>query len=202
MKIKANADSNAYTGEKLRAHTDLATCEYMPGLQFLFCLQNDSDGGMSTLTDGFAVADHIQTKDPQTFELLSQTPIDFANKAKTSDYRMTVPLFHHGRDGQLDEVRWTSWLRAPMRGNLYEMNRLYAAQKKAYQLGNSNEFKACFKLRAGDMMCFDNRRVLHGRTSFDPTSGGRWLRGCYMEREELWSGLRMAARAKRARQVR
>ena len=114
---------------------------------------------------------------------------------------MTVPLFHLGRDGQLDEVRWTSWLRAPMRGNLYEMNRLYAAQKKAYQFSNSNEFKACFKLRAGDMMCFDNRRVFHGRTSFDPTSGGRWLRGCYMEREELWSGLRMAARAKRARQA-
>ena len=51
------------------------------------------------------------------------------------------------------------------------------------------------------MICFDNRRVLHERTSFDTASGGRWLRGCYMEREELWSGLRIATRAKRARQV-
>ena len=59
---------------------------------------------------------------------------------------MTVPLFHLGRDGQLDEVRWTSWLRAPMRGSLDEMSRLYSAQKKAYHLGNSNEFRACFKL--------------------------------------------------------
>ena len=201
VKIKADADSNAYTGEELRAHTDLATREYMPGLQFLFCLQNDSDGGNSTLTDGFAVANHIRTTDPQTFNLLSQTPIDFANKAKTSDYRMTVPLFHLGRDGQLDEVRWTSWLRAPMRGSLDEMSRLYSAQKKVYHLGNSNKFRACFKLGVGDMICFDNRRVLHGRTSFDPTSGERWLRGCYMEREELWSGLRMAARAKRATQA-
>ena len=58
-----------------------------------------------------------------------------------------------------------------------------------------------FKLGAGDMICFDNRRVLRGRTSFDPTSSKRWLRGCYMKREELWSGLRMAARAKRARQA-
>jgi gamma-butyrobetaine dioxygenase len=201
VKIKADADSNAYTGEELRAHTDLATREYMPGLQFLFCLQNDSDGGMSTLTDGFAVADHIRNTDPQTFHLLSQTSIDFVNKAKTSDYRMTVPLFNLGRDGKLDEVRWTSWLRAPMRGSLDEMNRLYSAQKKVYQLGNSHQFRACFTLEAGDMMCFDNRRVLHGRTSFDPASGGRWLRGCYMEREELWSGLRMAARAKRARRA-
>tara|TARA_B100000963_G_scaffold55107_1_gene43254 strand:- start:2673 stop:3887 length:1215 start_codon:yes stop_codon:yes gene_type:complete len=202
VKTKVDADSNAYTGEELRAHTDLATREYMPGLQFLFCLQNDSDGGLSTLTDGFAVAEYIRTTDRQTFDLLSQTPIDFVNKAKTSDYRMTVPLFHLGQDGQLDEVRWTSWLRAPMRGSLDEMNRLYSAQKKAYQLGNSDKFKAFFKLGEGDMICFDNRRVLHGRTSFDPASGGRWLRGCYMEREELWSGLRMAARIKRARKAR
>ena len=201
VKIKADADSNAYTSEELLAHTDLATREYMPGLQFLFCLQNDADGGLSTLTDGFAVAEYIRTTDPQTFDLLSQTPLDFVNKAKTSDYRMTVPLFNLGRDGQLDEVRWTSWLRAPMRGSLDEMSRFYGAQKKAYQLGNSDEFRACFKLEAGDMLCFDNRRVLHGRTSFDPTSGGRWLRGCYMEREELWSGLRMAARAKRAKRA-
>ena len=201
VKMKVDADSNAYTGEQLLAHTDLATREYMPGLQFLFCLQNDADGGLSTLTDGFAVAEYIRTTDPQTFDLLSQTPLDFVNKAKTSDYRMTVPLFNLGRDGQLDEVRWTSWLRAPMRGSLDEMSRFYGAQKKAYQLGNSDEFRACFKLEAGDMLCFDNRRVLHGRTSFDPTSSGRWLRGCYMEREELWSGLRMAARAKRAKRA-
>jgi gamma-butyrobetaine dioxygenase len=203
VKIKTDADSNAYTGEELRSHTDLATREYMPGLQFLFCLQNDSDGGMSTLADGFAIADHIRTTDMPTFELLSQTPINFVNKANTSDYRMAVPLFHLGPEGQLDEVRWTSWLRAPMRGDsLEEMDRLYAAQKTAYQLGNSEKFKVCFKLEAGDMICIDNRRVLHGRTSFDPASGGRWLRGCYMEREELWSGLRMAARAKRVRQAR
>lgn len=197
VKIKPDADSNAYTGEELLAHTDLATREYMPGLQFLFCLQNDSDGGMSTLSDGFAVAEHIKATRPEAYELLASRPIDFVNKAKTSDYRMQVPLFHCDASGQLDEVRWTSWLRAPLRGELAEMAAIHAAQKLAYQLGNSPEFKAEFKLQPGDMMCFDNRRVLHGRTSFTPNSGGRWLRGCYMEREELWSGLRMSARRRR-----
>ena len=197
VKIKPEADSNAYTGEELLAHTDLATREYMPGLQFLFCLQNDSDGGFSTLADGFAIAEHIKQTNPDAYKLLASRPIDFVNKAKTSDYRMHVPLFHCNAAGDLDEVRWTSWLRAPLRGELEEMAQIYKAQKLAYQLGNSDEFKAKFKLQPGDMMCFDNRRVLHGRTSFDPSSGGRWLRGCYMEREELWSGLRMSARRRR-----
>lgn len=197
VKIKPDADSNAYTGEELLAHTDLATREYMPGLQFLFCLQNDADGGFSTLADGFAIAEHIKQTDPDAYQLLASRPIDFVNKAKTSDYRMQVPLFHCDASGVLDEVRWTSWLRAPLRGELTEMAAIYKAQKLAYQLGNSDMFKAQFKLQAGDMMCFDNRRVLHGRTSFDPNSGGRWLRGCYMEREELWSGLRLSARRRR-----
>lgn len=198
VKIKPEADSNAYTGEELRAHTDLATREYMPGLQFLFCLQNEAEGGYSTLSDGFAVADYLKKTDKKSYQLLCERPLDFANKAETSDYRMAVPLFHLNGLGALDEVRWTSWLRAPLRGNFEEMNAIYNAQKQAYILGNSSEFKVEFKLKPGDMMCFDNRRILHGRTAFVPDSGARWLRGCYMEREELWSGLRIAARRRRA----
>ena len=197
VKVKPDADSNAYTGEALRAHTDLATREYMPGLQFLFCLQNETDGGLSTLSDGFAIAAHIRDTAPEIFDLLATRPIDFVNKSQHSDYRHAVPLFHLRPSGQLDEVRWTSWLRAPLRGQLEEMAAHYNAQKYAYRLGNSAEFKAEFKLTPGDMMCFDNRRILHGRTAFSPNSGARWLRGCYMEREELWSALRIAARQKR-----
>ena len=198
VETKPEADSNAYTSVELRAHTDLATREYMPGLQFLFCLQNDATGGHSTLSDGFAVADFMRKQDPDMFRLLSTVPLDFANKAATSDYRMAVPQFHHDENGQLNEVRWTSWLRAPLRGTLAEMALVHEALRHAYLLGNNEPFKVSFKLEPGDMMCFDNRRVLHGRTSFDPTSGARRLRGCYVEREELWSALRIAARQKRA----
>ena len=198
VETKPEADSNAYTSVELRAHTDLATREYMPGLQFLFCLQNDATGGHSTLSDGFAVAEFMRKQNPDMFRLLSTVPLDFANKAATSDYRMAVPLFHHDENGQLNEVRWTSWLRAPLRGTLAEMALVHEALRHAYLLGNNEPFKVSFKLEPGDMMCFDNRRVLHGRTSFDPTSGARRLRGCYVEREELWSALRIAARQKRA----
>ena len=51
------------------------------------------------------------------------------------------------------------------------------------------------------MACFDNRRMLHGRSAFDPSSGRRWPRGCYSEREELESRLRMLHRAERMRLV-
>jgi gamma-butyrobetaine dioxygenase len=33
------------------------------------------------------------------------------------------------------------------------------------------------KLAAGQMVAFDNRRVLHGREAFDPSTGRRFLQG-------------------------
>ncbi|QVM88949.1 TauD/TfdA family dioxygenase [Pseudomonas lalucatii] len=36
-------------------------------------------------------------------------------------------------------------------------------------------------LLAGELMLFDNSRVLHGRTRFDPSEGPRHLQGCYID---------------------
>ena len=46
------------------------------------------------------------------------------------------------------------------------------------------------RLRAGEVLCFDNRRVLHGRSAFDPSSGRRHLQGCYVDRDMVQSRLR------------
>ena len=44
------------------------------------------------------------------------------------------------------------------------------------------------------MAMFDNRRVLHGRAEFDPSTGDRHLRGYYIERNEVDSQIRVMAR--------
>ncbi|WP_312881095.1 TauD/TfdA family dioxygenase [Rhizobium leguminosarum] len=45
----------------------------------------------------------------------------------------------------------------------------------------------------GEMVIFDNRRVLHGRTAFDPMTGHRLLKGFYVDRGEFDSRIRMLA---------
>jgi gamma-butyrobetaine dioxygenase len=45
------------------------------------------------------------------------------------------------------------------------------------------------------MLTFDNRRVLHGRTAFDPNSGPRHLQGTYLDRDLVLSRLRVLDRA-------
>jgi gamma-butyrobetaine dioxygenase len=44
------------------------------------------------------------------------------------------------------------------------------------------------------MVVFDNRRILHGRDSFDPSTSFRHLHGCYVDCGEFTSRLRLLAR--------
>ena len=47
------------------------------------------------------------------------------------------------------------------------------------------------KMDAGDMVVFDNWRVLHGRSAFQVTSeGGRHLEGCFIDWDEAASRMR------------
>ena len=69
------------------------------------------------------------------------------------------------------------------------MHNFYEAYTFFYQKLHNKKFQIEFKLKAGDIFCFDNRRILHGRKEFDPNSGNRHLQGYYIEREEIISKL-------------
>ena len=47
-----------------------------------------------------------------------------------------------------------------------------------------------YKMQPGDIACFNNRRVLHGRTGYNPTTTNRWLQGCYFDWDEMLSKYR------------
>jgi gamma-butyrobetaine dioxygenase len=196
-KSAADTTSNAYTAMALPVHTDLCTREYKPGLQYLFCLQNDADGGDSLLVDGLAIAAHLRQHDPEAFEALSTIPFSYYNKATDTDFRWQTPVFVLDDSGEVTEVRWSPWLRAPQRASIETVDRAYRALRTAFRLAQQAEFTVRIRLAPGEMLCFDNRRMLHGRTGFDPATGNRWLRGCYGEREDLQSRLRIAARKQR-----
>ena len=194
---RPDADSNAYTAMHLPPHTDLATREYEPGLQFLHCLENSAVGGDSILADGFAIARVIAETDPEAYDALTAVPLAFANKARNTDYRQAAPMFRLDADGRVDEVRWSPWLRAPLRADFDTVDRVYRGLRLAFALAESPALRLRLRLRPGELLGFDNRRVLHGRTGFDPATGRRHLRGCYVEREELHSRLRILARQRR-----
>jgi gamma-butyrobetaine dioxygenase len=184
----------------LPVHVDLATRERMPGLQFLHCLENSTDGGDSLLADGFWIAAQIAERAPGLYTALSTIPLVFANKASGSDFRFEAPMFSC-QDGRLDEVRWSPWLRGPVVASFEETDQVYKGLRMAFRMAEQPAALVRVRLQPGEVLCMDNRRILHGRTGFDPSSGARWLRGCYVDREDLLSQIRIRARRARARQV-
>lgn len=43
----------------------------------------------------------------------------------------------------------------------------------------------------GEVLIFDNWRLLHGREGFDPSKGHRHLEGCYIDWDEVYSRIRV-----------
>lgn len=202
VRSKLDADSIAYTAMALPAHSDLCTREYAPGLQLLHAIENEADGGESLLADGFRVAEVLRAEAPDLFRTLTETPIDFANSAQDSDYRHSAPMIALDRDGQLDEIRLSPWLRAPLAAPLPTVDAVYRGLRLYEEIAARLDVQTRFRLPPGSLIAFDNRRILHGRTGFNGASGARWLQGCYVEREELASKLRIAVRRDMVRNLR
>ena len=66
-----------------------------------------------------------------------------------------------------------------------DMEKVYKAHHVLGNLLHDDRFQIQFRLGPGDIFSFNNRRVLHGRTEFDPNSGHRHLQGYYMDRDEI-----------------
>ena len=70
------------------------------------------------------------------------------------------------------------------------MDDIYAALKCFMEMVNSPLYQMTFPFKVGDLIMFDNRRLLHGRGEFYPKTGDRALRGTYIERDDVMSKIR------------
>ena len=198
VETKPDPDSTAYTAVSLDGHTDLATRETQPGLQLLHCRENSATGGASTMADGFAVAEAMRREDPDAFEAITSLPWLFTNRHRETDYRFSGPVVELNSSGDVVEIRNTGFLRAYPDMEDADIPRAYRALRLFTAHCRSDRFLCKTPFSAGDLVLFDNRRMLHGRDSFDPQSGIRRLEGCYLDRDEILSRLRVLARKARA----
>ncbi|MDB4081497.1 TauD/TfdA family dioxygenase [Candidatus Pelagibacter sp.] len=180
-------NNSAYTAHALRNHMDLPWFENPPGYQFLHCLINSAEGGDSSAVDGFAVADHLRKNEKEIFETLVKTPLKFRDKDYTQE---TIRDFHAPaisltKDGDYNDVRFSVATMDTLDCHPNIMEKVYKAHHKFGNLLHDDKFQIKFRLAPGDIFSFNNRRVLHGRTAFNPNSGHRHLQGYYMDRDEI-----------------
>ena len=186
--------NNAYTALALPLHTDLPNWEAPPGFQFLHCLANDAIGGDSLFADGFKLAEILKEQDIGAYELLSTVPMSWRFHDDSADLRYRTPAIALDPDGEITEVRVNFHLTAPLDVPADRVEGMSRAFRKLIALSRDTNLQFQLRLHAGDMIVFNNRRTLHARTTFDPSSGLRHLRGCYVDNDDLLSRIRVLER--------
>jgi gamma-butyrobetaine hydroxylase len=190
VRAEVNPDNLAYTNLGLQAHTDNPYRDPPPSLQILACFENTVNGGESIVIDGFEVAERLRAESPRGFELLAKycARFEYAG-SKGVRLRSKRPILELAPDGELIAVRFNNRSAAPFTDIPYaDMADYYAAYRRMAALVEDPALAVRFKLSPGEAFIVDNLRVLHGRSAF-AGSGGRWLHGCYADRDGLLSTL-------------
>jgi gamma-butyrobetaine dioxygenase len=191
---KPNPNNAAYTAIALEPHVDLPNYERPPDFQLLYCLTNEATGGDSTLTDGYIVAEALKAEDPEAYRVLNELAIDYRFQDETSDVAFRAPVIGCDEHGNPVIIRFNNWIRDTLRLPSAQVEPFYRAYRRFWELLREPRYTLRFKLRPGEMLAFDNLRVLHGRTAFDPNSGPRHLQGTYLDRDLVRSRQRVLER--------
>jgi gamma-butyrobetaine dioxygenase len=180
---KPNPTDQAYTGRGLSAHADNPYRRPIPGIQLLHCLQTSVEGGLSTLVDGFALAERLAQEMPEAARVLETTPVRFRYEAGPAIMQAQGPLIERDLEGRLSCVRFSSRVDYVPPLDPATLELFYQGRRRLYQLAGDPAFEIRFRLEPGMLMMMDNLRVLHGRTGFDHTRGHRHLQGCYIDHD-------------------
>ncbi|KAK4316303.1 hypothetical protein Pmani_012523 [Petrolisthes manimaculis] len=184
----------AYTGVALAHHTDMNYREKSPGMQLLHCLKandpklSDTDpGGRSFFADGFRIARWLEENEPAAYHVLTSTPVRFAIKNEGQQYSALWPILCTNADGDMTEVHYNNRTMKPLQAPTHVVTPFYHAHKLFSEKLTEQSSGLEFNMVPGDLVAFNNRRVLHGRTAFDATKVDRHLQGCYVDIDEAFS---------------
>lgn len=174
----------------LGPHNDNTYFNDASGLQILHCIMQQCSGGENFLIDGFQVVDKIKNSHPETFERLTKTMVPAEYVEKNCHHKYTAPIINLDPiTKEVVQIRFNLYDRAPL--NTFpaaKIRQFYKDLKIMASEFENPENRICFKLEPGNVLIFDNWRVLHGRLAY---TGKRTMTGCYVQRSEFLSVLRV-----------
>lgn len=191
VQSKPDPNNLAYTSLALPLHTDLAYQEAVPGNQFLHCFRNETSGGESIFADALSIVEEFERDHPQDYQLLCRLNVPFVFTDDEHDIRYRRPVIGLDGDGQFIGLTFNAHIADVPDFSPEIMYDFYTAFRELMLRIRSAENNIEYALRSGEMVVFDNQRILHGRAAFEPDSGQRHLRGYYIEHNEIDNRIRM-----------
>lgn len=198
VKNQPGTNNMAYTPESLQLHTDMPYFHHKPGINMLHCLvQTEGIGGESQITDGLHVAKELEREKPEIYKVLMETPVDWSDIGQESGYSFynlyRSPIIVNDSDGEFLRVNYSQ----PQRDSHFSvpLNQVipwYEAHAAFTEAIYNPENTVHFKLKEGEILVFDNIRLVHGRKSYDDKPDNtRHLVGAYLDWDLAYSRIRV-----------
>jgi gamma-butyrobetaine dioxygenase len=193
VSVRVDATNLADTAMALSLHTDNAYRVPTPTVQLLQCLVSDVAGGETALADGFRAVEGLSDAYPERLATLARTPIRFAYRDADAQLEADIPVIELEPDGSPRALHVNNRSKGIPVGTPSRVGAWYDAYFELLRLIEDPEAQVAFRLEPGDVVVFDNLRILHGRTGFSG-EGARRLQGCYADRDGLLSTLAVLER--------
>ncbi len=177
-------------------HTGNPYRDPVPGFQLLHCLSASGHGEESNFVDGMAAAERVRAHDANAFSALCQTPILYRFHDAAVDIAVERTMLEVDTHQQFRAIYYDdrSIAPLPLKGPL--LKKYYAAYRQLAELLSDPARSVFYRTQPGDLVLFDNTRVLHGRAEGE--DGTSHLQGCYLEADGLYSSLAVLSRRRTA----
>ena len=171
--FESNADmaDSAYTNEELRPHTDSTYSNDAPGLQLLLCC-----------------AETIKSKNQNLYDILTKIDVPGNYTGDGVILEAKRPIIKLDDNNHINQISFNNYDRAPFRLDPELTKIFYEAISLFDNLANSKQYQWRHILKPGELLIFNNWRVLHGRGSFN---GKRRMNGCYINKEDFDSSCKI-----------
>lgn len=217
-----DAHNIAYTTGALPPHQDLAYFTTKPGLQLLHCVNTAGTiGGESILIDGLAAATEFSRLAPDLYQVLLDCEATFLKQRGDADMAYRRPHIQEDSTGAVVAVHWSPPFEGPLSLDASKVDDYFVAYTAFERMVNDSlpqdrfllpiatelesqlmEYARTFTfqkpLQHGDILVFNNHRMLHGRREFSvqekPRTNGRHLVGCYTDLDETLNQYRLLRR--------
>jgi gamma-butyrobetaine dioxygenase len=170
----------------LGSHTDNPYRDPVPTVQLLHCLESSTKGGDSVLLDGFNAAKILREENFENFENLTNNWINFRFSDEKTDLRSRVPMIEVNDNNEVIKVRYNNRSIDTINLPSEKIRPFYLAYQHWGEVIEREELKVTFQLQPGEIIIFDNTRVMHARTAFSD-KGKRHLQGAYTDLDGLYS---------------
>ncbi|WP_122073852.1 TauD/TfdA family dioxygenase [Pseudophaeobacter sp. EL27] len=201
LKTKKTVTNVGDTTGPLDPHMDEPYRYAAIGVTVFQVLHPSSNGGASTLVDGFEAVRRLKESWPEDFDMLCSMQItcqrfDPGDNSHGNErwYKSRLPVIQLDEQGEVCGVRMNERQISPLDVPADQVVPAYRALKRLFTILYDEDLCLTLDLKAGEGLLFDNQRLLHGRTGFTPETPPRAVLTSSVDLDDFHSSLRLLQR--------